>query len=165
MRKRIEMLASLTSLAAVVALATGCGGSTGTPGTSALPGASGSMTTQSVNHGAPAPSDQNNCRHSGGVQISPCVVAFTSKNPGPATIKVDSSNHRVTEIDDCAKRGVATIAPNPDGTYTVTGGSTAGHCEALISRVGNDRDGRGGGNGHGNGNNRNGAFLTVFNLM
>ena len=166
MRIRIEMLASLTSLAATAALVAGCGGSSGTPGSSTLPGASGSITTQSVSHGAPVPSDQNNCRHSGGVQISPCVIAFDSKNPGPATVKVDSSNHRVTEKDDCVKRGVATITANLDGTYTVTAGSTAGHCDALISRVGNDRDGRGGGNGNGgNGNNDNGAFLTVFNLL
>jgi hypothetical protein len=169
MRIRIEMLASLTSLAATAALVAGCGGSSGTPGSAALPGASGSMTTQSVIHGAPVPSDGNGCRHSGGVQISPCVIAFNSKNPGPAIVKVDSSNHRVTEKDDCARRGVASITANLDGTYTVTAGSTAGHCEALISRVGNDRDGRGGGNGNGNGggngNNDNGAFLTVFNLL
>jgi hypothetical protein len=133
----------------------GCGGSSGTPGGSTLPGASGSTTTtQSAIHGPAVPSDDNGCRHSGGVQISPCIIAFSSKNPGPATVKVDSSNHPVTERDNCTRRGVATIVANRDGTYTVTAGTMAGRCEGLISRVGDDRDGGGG---------RNGAFLTVFN--
>ncbi len=117
MRIRIEMFASLTSLAAAATILAGCGGSSGMPGASTLPGASGSMTTQSVNRGPAVPADRNGCRHSGGVQISPCVIAFGSKNPGPAIVKVDSSNHRV--IETTTARGAASLRSLPTRTERI----------------------------------------------
>ena len=105
-----------------------------------------------------APQDQHGCQNDGGVVVTPCSITFNSNNPGPVNVSVlrnadgNRNRGRVRERDDCASQGIATIARDSKGLYTVTAGATKGSCDAQFSienRRGGDHDGdRGGGNGN-----------------
>jgi hypothetical protein len=94
------------------------------------------------------------CQNQDGVKVAPCRVAFDTAHPGPDMVVVDSSGKAVTERDNCASRGIATIASNGDFTFTVTAGSMPGMCFAHFVRRGQDGS-------HG----QNGAVLTVVNRL
>lgn len=105
-----------------------------------------------------APQDQHGCHtNGGGLTVTPCSITFNSGNPGPVQVSVMRNSDggrngggRIRESDDCASQGIATIARESKGVYTVTAGSTRGSCDAQFSigqRHGGKHDGGRGGNG------------------
>lgn len=115
------------------------------PGSGVMPGA--------------APQDQHGCHtDGGGLTVIPCSIVFNSGNPGPVQVSVTRNSDRgrngggIRERDNCASQGIATIARDSKGVYTVTAGSTQGSCDAQFSigqRHGGNHDGGRGGNGNG----------------
>ncbi len=140
-----------TALAASI-LITGCGGTSQVPAFGALPSGSNQMQT-------PADRGRNHqgCPNDGGVTVTPCRITFDAKNPGPVQVTVtsggpgDGNRHAVKESDDCASRGIASIARDGNGTYTVTAAASTGSCTARFSANGNRNGGRGGGGGQNGG--------------
>ena len=141
---------SRSYLAVLCAVLTGCAGGGSSP-MSSLPSGSG-MAQRG------APQDQRGCQNDGGgLAVVPCSITFNSGNPGPVQVSVlrntDGNRNgggRIREQDNCASKGIATIARDSKGIYTVTAGSMQGSCDARFSvsgRRGGNHDGDRGGNG------------------
>ena len=108
------------------------------------------------------------CSNDGGVKVTPCAITFNASNPGPdsVTVRAGGGHDTISETDDCASAGIATVAPsmqtrqndgrNNGSVYTVTAGSNAGTCTAQFTRSQ--------GNGH-DGNRGHTGTLTITNQL
>jgi hypothetical protein len=115
------------------ALLVGCGGSQ-------APSA-GSLPATNVGGAAfqPGPAGCQN----GNLEIHPCRVTFNASNPGPTIVTLGREGNKlpITERDDCASAGIATVTKVKPEHWSVAAGSTAGSCTAHFT------NGRGQGNG------------------
>lgn len=145
--------ATLALLGALVAI-TGC--SSHMPGGAAVP--TGTTTfTQPADHGR----NHQGCQNDGGITVRPCSVRFDANHQGPVEVVVtrngDGDRHAIRERDDCAARGIATVAKMSNQIYTVTAGASAGTCSARFSDDGMGRDDGGGRDG--------GSTLRIVNRL
>jgi hypothetical protein len=74
----------------------------------------------------------------GSMAVSPCPIAFDASNPGPTEVTVgrQGSHYQISESDDCASSGVATLTKIDNRHYSVAAGSTAGSCTAKFKGKG-----------------------------
>lgn len=80
----------------------------------------------------------------GNMRVSPCPITLSASNPGPVAVTVGrQGNHKakITETDDCASSGVATVTRLGNRHYSVAAGSTAGSCTAQFNMRGGDGNG------------------------
>lgn len=146
----------LTVLAASAVFA-GCSGGASLPQNGAVPSGVAPMQNP-ADHGRGGQGCPND--DGGGVNVRPCHVVFDSGNPGPVDVRVmhggrgrggpndrGRDRDRIVERDDCASRGIATIAKDSNRVYSVKAGTVAGSCSARFSEQGNRNDDGGPGRG------------------
>lgn len=76
-------------------------------------------------------SDDDGGHHCRNISVSPRSVYFTSSNPGPVTVKINTKEQgTVSEVDDCS--GIATVTQGSENQWTVTAGVQQGSCKALF---------------------------------
>jgi hypothetical protein len=99
------------------------------PSVSSLPANSGTGATQRLQNNDKTPRCQE-----GSMAVSPCPITFDSSNPGPTEVTVgrQGNHYQITESDDCASSGVATLTKINNRHYSVAAGSTAGSCTAKF---------------------------------
>lgn len=73
-------------------------------------------------------------QHQKCITVSPNKIFFTPSSSGPVTVNVRTQMQgTVSELDDCASTGIATISQGTGTQWTVTAGSTTGSCKALFT--------------------------------
>lgn len=149
MKPHVKNLVPLFGVMTVTMLMLGCSSGAQMPSMGAAQSQGHGVLSQSV-----SPSDNGDCQNRDGVDVTPCRVVFNANHPGPTTVKVHSDGHRITERDNCATKGVATVTLLGNRTFSVTAGTTAGSCTAHFVRKNNNNDDEG-----------QGALLTVVNRL
>jgi hypothetical protein len=156
MKPHIKNLVPLAGVMTVTMLMLGCSSGAQMPSMGVAQSQGHAVLTQSIDRAAQAasPSDNGGCQNSDGVDVTPCRVVFNANHPGPTNVKVQSHGRRITEKDNCATKGVATVTLLGNRTFSVTAGVTAGSCTAHFVRKNNNNDDGG-----------QGAVLTVINRL
>jgi hypothetical protein len=125
-----------------VALLAGCSGGGGSPAlqssgnaagtqsrTASIPGAA----TQSIAaQGVDSDMQPDATCKSSGLKVSPCPISLTVSDPVQAVTLTLKTGDTITEKDNCAKSGAATVAGS-GANYTVTAGLTTGGCVAKFT--------------------------------
>lgn len=130
-------LYAASALLGVSLLLAGCS-SAQSPSVGSLPANSATGAAQQMHNDSKTPRCQD-----GNLAVWPCPITFDASNPGPVTVKVgEQGNHfKLTESDDCAASGVATVTQVKPRKWSVAAGSTAGSCTATFEGRGGDGNG------------------------
>jgi hypothetical protein len=128
----------LTAFLGSLVLLAGCGGAQ-SPSTGGLAANSATGTTQHMQDGG-----SGNCQD-GNMSVKPCPITLDSSNPGPVDVYLghqgQGNRHRISETDNCASQGIATLTRIKNKHYTVAAGTTAGSCTAHFSAGGGQGNG------------------------
>lgn len=122
-RFSVRQLFSVFAATAAATLLANCGGA----------GSQSPLAPQSNTLAAPFVKDH--CTAHGGVRVTPCSVDLTASNPGPDTVVVRTPQNKkgtLTESDNCASAGIATLTQGSGDTWTVTAGANTGSCTATF---------------------------------
>jgi hypothetical protein len=119
MKPRLGNLVPLFAALISATLIAGCGSGAQSP----------LLNSPTTTAGSLAQVNPNACDDHGGLHVRPCRIVFDASNPGPTSVKV-RHNGNITERDDCAAAGIATIARTSNNTFMVTAGATDGTCTA-----------------------------------